>query len=123
MGAELKNCIALAYDKEVVVSPHIGDLETPEAVDGLKSVVKYFPDFLKKQPEIIAVDLHPDMHSTRLGIKIADSMNIPLVKVQHHHAHALSCMTENGLKEALALVLMGQDSVLTELSGVRKHFI
>ena len=107
MGAELKNCIALAYDKEVVVSPHIGDLETPEAVDGLRSVAKCFPDFLKKQPEIVAVDLHPDMHSTRIGVEIANKLNVPVVKVQHHHAHAAACMAENGLKESLALVFDG----------------
>ena len=107
MGAELKNCIALAYYYDVVVSPHIGDLESSEAVDSLKSVVKCFPDFLKKQPELIAVDLHPDMHSTRLGVKIAESMDIPVIKVQHHHAHAVSCMAEHGLKEALALVFDG----------------
>ena len=107
MGAELKNCISLAYDKEVVISPHIGDLETPEAVDGLKSVVKCFPDFLKKKPDIIAVDLHPDMRSTRIGQELAEDMNIPVIKVQHHHAHAVSCMTEHGLNEALALVFDG----------------
>jgi len=107
MGAELKNCIALAYDHEIVVSPHIGDLETPEAVDSLKLVVKCFPDFLKKRTEIIAVDLHPDMHSTRLGLELAKKMDIPIVKVQHHHAHAASCMAEHGVKKALALVFDG----------------
>ncbi len=107
MGAELKNCIALAYDKEVVVSPHIGDLEAPEAVDALKSVMKCFPDFLQKKPDIIAVDLHPDMHSTRIGKEFAESIDIPVIAVQHHHAHAASCMTEHGLKRALALVFDG----------------
>jgi hydrogenase maturation protein HypF len=107
MGAELKNCIALADDKQVVVSPHIGDLETPEALDALKSAVKCFPDFLNKEPDIIAVDLHPDMHSTRIGMEIAGVMDIPVIKVQHHQAHAASCMAEYGLKEALALVFDG----------------
>ena len=107
MGAELKNCIALGYDKEVVVSPHIGDLETPEAVDDLRHAVKCFPNFLKKQPNAVAVDLHPDMHSTRVGIELAGKLNVPVVKVQHHHAHAVSCMTENNLTDALALVFDG----------------
>ncbi len=107
MGAELKNCIALAHDKEVVVSPHIGDLETSEAVDGLEQVVKCFPEFLNQQPKTVVVDLHPDMHSTRLGEKIAEEYNIPIIKVQHHHAHAVSCMAENGLDKAFAVVFDG----------------
>ena len=107
MGAELKNCIALGYDKEVVVSPHIGDLETTEAVDGLNQVVKCFPEFLNKKPEAVAIDLHPDMHSTRLGKKLAEKYNIPIAEVQHHHAHAVSCMAEYGLNKALAVVFDG----------------
>ena len=71
MGAEIKNCIALAHENQIVISPHIGDLEAPEAMNELRSMVKSFPDFLKKQPDIIAIDLHPDMHSAKIGIETA----------------------------------------------------
>ncbi|MCP4180387.1 MAG: carbamoyltransferase HypF [bacterium] len=107
MGAELKNTLTLAYDNEAVISPHIGDLETPEAIDGLKEVSEYFPKFFKKVPEIIATDLHPDMHSTRLGNKIADNFGINSVKIQHHFAHGMACMTEHDLHESFALVYDG----------------
>ena len=107
MGAELKNTLTLAYDNEAVISPHIGDLETPEAIDGLKEVSEYFPKFFKKTPEIVATDLHPDMHSTRLGNKITERYKIKSVKIQHHFAHGMACMAEHGLDESFALVYDG----------------
>ena len=107
MGAELKNAIALGYDHSIVLSPHIGDLETPEAVHGLGTVVSALPRFLCRDPERIAVDLHPDMHSTRLGRRVARELDIPLVRVQHHHAHAAACLAEHGCEEGIALVFDG----------------
>lgn len=107
MGPELKNTITLAFDNEAIISPHIGDLETTEAISGLEQAVKEFPLFFRKELEVIAVDMHPNMHSTILGQKLALEKNIPLVSIQHHHAHASSCMTEHNLEQALAVVFDG----------------
>jgi hydrogenase maturation protein HypF len=107
MGAELKNTVTLAYDDRAVLSPHIGDLETPEANDGFEQVVTCLPAFLERKPEAIAVDMHPDMHSTRTGNSLARKLDVPLVTVQHHHAHGAACLAENALEQGLALVLDG----------------
>ncbi len=107
MGAELKNTVTLAFGSEAILSPHIGDLETPEAISGLEQTVKEFPLFFRQEPEVIAVDMHPDMHSTILGHKLAREKNIPVIEIQHHHAHACSCMAEHNLEEALAVVFDG----------------
>ena len=107
MGAELKNTICLGFDNEAVLSPHIGNLETPEALDGLEQVVDRFPKYFSRVPEVIAVDPHPDMHSSRLGRKLAQKLGIPVVEVQHHYAHAMSVMCEHNLEEAIALVFDG----------------
>jgi len=107
LGAEMKNAVALGFEQRVVLSPHVGDLETPEALDSLETVTKRLPEFLQRSPEVIAVDLHPDMHSTRLGEKLADSLDLPLMRIQHHHAHAAACLAENGFDEGLALVFDG----------------
>ena len=107
MGAELKNTICLGFNNEAVLSPHIGNLETPEALDGLEQVADSFPVYFSKTPEIIAVDPHPDMHSSRLGRKIAQKFSIPVIEIQHHYAHAMSVMCEHGLEEAIALVFDG----------------
>jgi hydrogenase maturation protein HypF len=107
MGAELKNAIAVGFDDRAVLSPHIGDLDTPEAVEGLRKVARSLPAFLDRQPDVVAVDLHPDMQSTRLGRELAGDCGIPVVEVQHHHAHALACLAENGRSHGLALVFDG----------------
>ena len=107
MGAELKNCIALGFDQEIVLSPHIGDLSTPEALDGMNQVVGVFPEYFRRPPERIAVDLHPDMHATRLGRRVAAEQGLEIIEVQHHHAHAAAAMAEHGLERALALIFDG----------------
>lgn len=116
MGAELKNTIAVGAGSEIVLSPHVGDLETPEAEDGLRQVASRLPEYLGHEPEAIAVDLHPDMRSTRLGRAIAARAGIPVVEVQHHHAHAAAALAELGLDRILALVFdgtgLGDDGVI-----------
>jgi hydrogenase maturation protein HypF len=107
LGAELKNAIALGFDDEVVLSPHIGDLETPEASAGLETVLDRFLRFFRREPEVVAVDLHPDMQCSRIGRRFAAGLGLELVAVQHHHAHALAVMAEHGADAALALVLDG----------------
>lgn len=107
MGAELKNTVAVGFGRSIVLSPHIGDLETPGAVAALERACRELPRFLRQEPEVIAVDLHPDMQSTRLGRTLAAERDLPLITVQHHHAHAVACMTEHRIEEALALVYDG----------------
>ena len=107
MGAEIKNTVAIGYGRRVVLSPHVGDLETPEALEGLAQVTECLPAFLRRTPQCVAVDLHPDMHATAHGVAIAERLNVPLVRVQHHHAHAVACLAEHGHEEGLALVFDG----------------
>jgi hydrogenase maturation protein HypF len=107
MGAELKNTITLAYESEAVISPHIGDLENPESLQAMKFVYEKFVEFLKRTPDAVAVDLHPDMHSTAYGESVAAKLGVPLRRIQHHHAHAAACMAEHGIENALALVFDG----------------
>lgn len=107
MGAELKNAIAVAFDDRAVLSPHVGDLEAVEAVDGLRQVAEALPRFVNRSPQAVAVDLHPDMHCTRLGREIAARLSAPVVEVQHHHAHAAAGLGEHGFAEGLGLVFDG----------------
>jgi hydrogenase maturation protein HypF len=107
MGAELKSTIAIGSDNEIVLSPHIGDLATPEAVEALLEASYALPNFLRRAPEFIAVDLHADMHSSRIGRELATTLKVPVFAVQHHHAHAAAVMAEHGLQNAIALVFDG----------------
>ena len=107
IGADLKNAIALAYDRTLVLAPHVGDLDHPETVDALRAGAERLTRFLNRRPEVIGVDHHPDMAGTRLGRALADQAGIPAVAVQHHHAHGVACLAEHGLQSGLVLAFDG----------------
>lgn len=107
MGAELKNTVSLGFANQIVSSTHIGDLDTPAALDAHLLTARTLSNFLRKPPHTIACDLHPDLNATRNAHILANQVRCECVTVQHHHAHAAACMAENGLNEALALVFDG----------------
>ncbi len=106
-GADLKNCVAASSGAEVLVSPYIGDLENPPVFDFFVKTAANLSSFIRLIPQVAAVDLHPDMLSVRYGEKFAADLRIPLQRVQHHHAHAVSCLAEHGVTAGLALVFDG----------------
>lgn len=91
VGAHLKNTVAIARGRQVYLSQHIGDLETPEAVAAFREAIEALCRLYEFTPEIVACDLHPDYVSTRH----AESLGIPVIRVQHHMAHAAACAAEN----------------------------
>jgi hydrogenase maturation protein HypF len=94
VGAHLKNAVAFAARKEVFLSQHIGDLETGEAFAAFQGAIEDFEKLYEVRPEAVVCDSHPDYLSTRW----AQSCGLPVLQVQHHHAHVLSCMAENSLE-------------------------
>lgn len=90
-GAELKNSICLTKSKNAFLSQHIGDLKNLESYCFFEMTIGHLQRILDIQHEVIAHDLHPDYLSTRY----ASEQSVPQVGVQHHHAHILSCLTEN----------------------------
>lgn len=93
VGAHIKNSIALSSGQDVFVSQHIGDLETEQAYNSFRNVIADFQQLYEAQPEIIACDMHPEY----LSSAYARESEMPMVRVQHHYAHVLSCMAENDL--------------------------
>jgi len=94
VGAELASAFCLAAGRDGFVSPHIGDLDTDDAVTAFMESLDHHRRLLRIEPEVVAHDLHPDFASTRL----AASLGLPRVAVQHHHAHVVSVMAEHGLR-------------------------
>jgi hydrogenase maturation protein HypF len=90
----LKSTIALNAGDGVFISQHLGDLETPQAVDAFHRTVASFTELYDAPPAMVACDAHPDYHSTGF----ARNSGLPTVSVQHHYAHILSCMAENQLE-------------------------
>lgn len=93
VGAHLKNTVAVSSHTEVFLSQHIGDLETAQAFDAFRHVCDDLIRLYDLKPKAVACDGHPDYLSTRH----AAAAGLPMVRVQHHHAHVLACMAENGL--------------------------
>lgn len=94
VGAHLKNTVALSVGRQVFISQHIGDLETPQALEAFHRVIADVKELWEHQPQAVACDRHPDYLSTQA----AHDMGLPVVPVQHHLAHILSCMAENELE-------------------------
>jgi hydrogenase maturation protein HypF len=80
----MKTTIALAWDRRVVVSPHVGDLDSPRSIEIFSQVIKDLKKLYDVIPEVIACDMHPGYASTRW----AEQQGLPLLRVQHHAAHA-----------------------------------
>ncbi len=99
VGAELKNTFCLTCDHYAFVSQHIGDLENLETMVSFETAVKHYERLFRIKPEAIACDLHPDYLATCYAEQRASQEGLPLLGVQHHHAHIAACMAENGLKE------------------------
>lgn len=93
VGAHLKNAVAVSVGDEVVMSQCLGELNTPERYEAFKCVIAEFQARYDLYPAAIACDLHPDYLSTQY----AESAGLPVIRVQHHYAHVLSCMADNGL--------------------------
>jgi hydrogenase maturation protein HypF len=98
VGAEEKNTFCLTRDDYAFVSQHIGDMENLETMENFTDTIELYKKLFRIEPGIIACDLHPDYLSTRYAQETAtNSPGLKLVPVQHHHAHVVSGMVDNGI--------------------------
>ena len=95
-GAELTNCFCVGKGKKAFLSQHIGDLQGLETTLFFEKTITQFLKLFRVNPSLLAVDMHPGYISTKTGLNYGD---LPIVQVQHHHAHIASCMAEHHLDE------------------------
>jgi hydrogenase maturation protein HypF len=112
LGPYLQATACLAVGGEAFLSQHVGDLDGEPARAFLEEAVDGLEEFLQARGEMIVVDEHPDYASTRLGERLAAERAAPLLRVQHHLAHAAAVLAEHGRfpargEAALALLLDG----------------
>lgn len=93
-GPEQKNTFCLTRGQEAFVSQHIGDMENKETYDAWLEISARYKQVFKVEPKLLACDMHPEY----LTSKWAQEQTLPLVKVQHHHAHTVSVMAENKIE-------------------------
>lgn len=96
-GGQLKATFALGRGRHAFLSHHLGDLDHYEAYRAYVEAVEHYERLFAMRPELIVHDLHPDYSSTRYARQREGA--IPLLGVQHHHAHIASCMADNSLDE------------------------
>jgi hydrogenase maturation protein HypF len=107
-GAWLKNTVCVTRGSEAHVSQLIGDLDSAEARKMLDDTVARLCNSLDVQPVIVAHDLHPDFYSTQFAQAYAAQRGLPVVAVQHHHAHIAAICAEHHISKAvLGLALDG----------------
>jgi hydrogenase maturation protein HypF len=106
MGAEQKNSFCIGRDNQAIMSQYIGDLKNLTTYEFYKESMTRFQEMFRFIPRIIACDLHPDYLSTAYAGILHEKLNIPVIKVQHHHAHVASCMAENHLDERVIGISM-----------------
>ncbi len=95
VGAELKACFCLTRGEYAYVSQHIGDMENLETVEAFERALQHMQALFRCRPERVVCDAHPGYLSTRWASSYAKDHGLPLVEVQHHHAHSMSLMAEH----------------------------
>lgn len=96
-GAHFKATLCLTREKEAFLSQHIGGLDNPAACTALDEAAEHLQSILSVRPAAVAHDAHPDYYSTRAAFALAEKLDVPLVAVQHHHAHIAAVCAEHCL--------------------------
>ncbi|AFZ18829.1 carbamoyltransferase HypF [Allocoleopsis franciscana] len=123
VGAHLKNTVALYLNHQILMSQHLGDLDNLSTIDRFQEAIHHLLNIYEVQPVAIATDAHPDYYSTQFAnalielnaqskqateqkrfpsalcpLPSAFRTSTPVIPVQHHYAHVLSCMVDNQLE-------------------------
>lgn len=112
VGGHMKNAIALAWNNRAVLSPHIGDLGTPRSLEIFGQVIEDLQQLYGVKAQAIVCDAHPGYASSRWAAK----QDLPLYRVQHHHAHASALAFEASLDSSNfnSKVRQGGDEQVTQ---------
>ena len=107
-GSYLKNTVCLTRGDEAFLSPHVGDLANAASCAALDAAAEHLMTVLACRPEWIACDRHPDSYATQAAHRFAQMHDLPLIAVQHHHAHIAAVLAEHGVDApVLGLALDG----------------
>lgn len=134
VGGHLKCTVALSVADQIVLSQHLGDLDSAEGAALHARTVDDLTCFFQVRPRAIACDLHPEYASTRLAERLCVRWGVPLERVQHHHAHVAAVLAEHGIEgEVLGLAwdgtgygddgtLWGGEALVCDGAGYRRFF-
>ncbi|MBL1262408.1 carbamoyltransferase HypF [Candidatus Methylomicrobium oryzae] len=128
VGGHLKSTVAIGHNRQMIVSPHIGDLDDANSVRQFDAALIDLRQFYPIEPKLIVRDLHDDYGASRIAEREAmlSSQPVKTLRVQHHYAHVLACMAEHGLEPPLLGVAfdgngLGSDNTLWGGEFLRIH--
>jgi len=108
LGAEMQNTFSIYKpDGQIIPSPHMGNTSNVETIEHYKKMLARFLDFTETTPELIITDMHPSYNTSKYGELLSEELCIPLVRVQHHKAHAYGVALEHKLDDFVAIVADG----------------
>jgi hydrogenase maturation protein HypF len=107
LGGELNDTACVLLEDKAFISQHIGDVENIETQNFLKEATQHLVRLTNSHPQIVACDLHPKFNTTMLAKELSETNGLPLIQVQHHHAHAAALMAEHGLDEIVGVICDG----------------
>jgi len=94
-GGDLKSAFCVLKDGQAVISQHIGNLDDVATFDDYRRMLASYAELLDHAPAALAADLHPEYRSSKLARERSRGTGLPLVEVQHHHAHIAACLVDN----------------------------
>jgi len=106
-GGELNSTSCILREDKAFISQHIGDVENVETRTFFVNAAEHLLRLTNGKIKVLACDLHPKFTTTTLANEWANSLGVPLVRIQHHHAHAAALMGEHGLNELIGIVCDG----------------
>ena len=98
VGGHLKSVFALARGRRAYQSQHLGDLENLTGLEFFEESLEHLMRTFEIEPKTVVHDLHPGYLSTSWAKQWAAKHGLPLIGVQHHHAHIAGCMAEHALE-------------------------
>jgi len=104
VGAELNSAICLYRNGRALLGEHVGDLKDGRVFRHFIATINHLEELFDFVPDLLAADLHPQYLSSDYALKrhlgdLAGREALPIVRVQHHHAHIAACLAENGRAE------------------------
>ncbi len=94
-GGEMKNSFCMLKDQQAILSQYMGNLENMQTFNDYLKNLDLYHHLFQFKADAIVIDKHPEYLSSKHGIQLASEKNLPLIEVQHHHAHIASCLVDN----------------------------
>jgi hydrogenase maturation protein HypF len=100
VGGQLKNTVAISHGRQILLSQHLGDLDSEATQQQFDESLSDLQTFFQLKPVQIMHDLHNGYVSSQRAQQLGKS-ELKTTAVQHHYAHILSCMAEHNLEPSL----------------------